>query len=104
MYSELNGFLIPVSTIYGTVKSSLTCCINEGFEPSVLKEHATGNEVILDINKGTFRESHETESTMSSRVHSVLYVKDKYSVSNETYHQLSVMSDLPTSNEIKPAM
>ena len=32
---------------------------------------------------------------------SVLYIKDKFSVSNEAFHELSMISNLPNSSQIK---
>ena len=44
-----------------------------------------------------------SEATTSEKenVHSVLYVKDKFSVSNEAFHELSMLSNLPNSSEVK---
>ena len=44
-----------------------------------------------------------SEATTSEKenVHSVLYVKDKFSVSNEAFHELSMLSNLPSSSEVK---
>ena len=87
-------------------KKFLSCCENEGFQPCLLelKDKNTGNQVTLDVNKGTLtcKDIKDTKySTANSRTHSTLYVKDKFSVSNEAYHELSILSDLPSSNQIK---
>ena len=89
-----------------SIKKSLNCCEYEGFQPCLLelKDKNTGDQLTLDVNKGTFayKDIKETKySTTSSRTHSTLYVKDKFSVSNEAYHELSIISDLPSSNQIK---
>ena len=34
------------------------------------------------------------------KVHSALYVKDKYSLSDTGFHELSMLSDLPKSSQI----
>ena len=89
-----------------SIKKSLNCCEYEGFQPCLLelKDKNTGDQLTLDVNKGTFayKDIKETKySTTSSQTHSTLYVKDKFSVSNEAYHELSIISDLPSSNQIK---
>ena len=44
----------------------------------------------------------ETKTTNTSDQNcSTLYIKDKFSISNEAYHELSVTSDLPSSSQIK---
>lgn len=35
------------------------------------------------------------------RLHSTLHIKDRFSISNEAYHELSMVSDLPRSNQIQ---
>ena len=43
-----------------------------------------------------------TEPTTSKEdVHSVLYVEDKFYVSNEAFHELSMLSNLPSSSKLK---
>ena len=88
-----------------TVKKSLTCCENEAFQPCSLelKDKDTGDQVILDVNKGTFAYKDEVVKTTntSDQICSTLYVKDKFSISNEAYHELSMMSDLPSLSQIK---
>ena len=86
------------------VKTCLTCCENEGFQPCLLelKDKNTGDQMILNVNKGTFTLKDETKTTNTSdRNCSTLYIKDKFSISNEAYHELSVTSDLPSSSQIK---
>ena len=59
--------------------------------------------MVLDVSKGTFICKDEQAKTagVSTRIHSTLHVKDKFSISNEGYHELSMMSDLPSSSQIK---
>ena len=86
------------------IKTFLTCCENEGFQPCLLelKDKNTVDQMILNVNKGTFTLKDETKTTNTSdRNCSTLYIKDKFSISNEAYHELSVTSDLPSSSQIK---
>ena len=48
----------------------------------------------------TFAKAH-TRSNAGNIKQSVLYVKDKFSISNEAFHELSTLSDLPSSYCIK---
>lgn len=88
-----------------TVKKSLTCCENEGFQPCLLElqDKNTGDQVILNVSKGTFtcKDDQAKTTDASARIHSTLHVKDKFSISNKAYHELSMMSDLPSSSQIK---
>ena len=56
--------------------------------------------MVLDVSKGTFTCKDEQAKTagFSTRIHSTLHVKDKFSILNEAYHELSMMSDLPSSS------
>lgn len=69
------------------IKTLLTCCENEGFQPCLLelKDKISGDQVVLDVDKGTFTGKDESLKTtnVSDLVHSTLYVKDKFSISNE---------------------
>ena len=55
----------------------------------------------LDIAKGTFSYKSLETNTTYEQLHSALYVKDKFTISNEVYHELSMISDLPGSSQIK---
>ena len=38
---------------------------------------------------------------LNSKKHTALYLKDKLAISNSGYHKLSMISDLPPSNQLK---
>jgi len=46
----------------------------------------------------------KTSVAESDKLHTSLLVKDKYAVSNEAYHELSIMSDLPSFSQIRKVM
>ena len=85
-----------------TIKCSLSYCEDEGFKPKTaeVENIDTGRHDILDITSGTFSKIDKPTATTSS-VHSALYVKDEFSVSNESYHELSMISNLPNSSQVK---
>ena len=56
----------------------------------------TGNHQTLDVDSGSFSKGHSP----SNSLHSSLYVKDRYCISNEAYHELSMLSDLPASSRL----
>ena len=67
-----------------------------------LKNINTGNSEVLDISTGTFSDKENQVSDPVDKVHSSLYVKDKYSISNQAFHELSaIVSDLPKSCQVK---
>ena len=90
--------------VVSSVQNSLKCCEMEDFQPCLLelKENDSGDSMIVDVHNGTFTPKlDKVDTTIASRTHSTLYVKDKYAISNDAYHELSVISDLPTFHEIR---
>ena len=79
------------------LKTVSDACITEGYNPCSLQLECreSGQRETVIINK--------PESIMKNddNVSSTLYVKDKFSVSNEAYHELSVLSNLPTLSEVR---
>ena len=87
-----------------SVRVSLkSVCENERFKPfSVEIENMdTGSREILDLGSGSFSKKVTTTSNGRDRLHSTLHIKDRFSISNEAYHELSMVSDLPRSNQIQ---
>ena len=88
----------------GNIRRTLVQYEKEGLKPQLLEfeQVDTGKSITLDITKGTFCKvaslQHETPFT-SQR--SALYIKDKFTISNEAYHELTMVSDLPSSHQIK---
>ena len=91
--------------IVTNIQNSLNHCKEEGFQPRLieLEQIDTGENLTLDIAKGTFTNSYKglETSTTDEQLHSALYVKDKFTISNEAYHELSMISDLPSSSQVK---
>ena len=85
------------------VQSALSFCEDEGFKPcSVEIENVdTGSHELLNVACGTYSGMSEATTSEKENVHSVLYVKDKFSVSNEAFHELSMLSNLPSSSKVK---
>ena len=87
-------------TLAKGIQGALSFCEDERFRPCTLlvENIDTGNREILDINCGKYSKQDET---VAKDVHSALYVKDKYCVSNTAFHELSMLSNLPNSSEVK---
>ena len=81
------------------IQTALSFCDNEGFKPcSVeIKNIDTGANEILDLSTTSFNKSKSSPSENKDTAHSALYIKDRFSISNEAYHELSMVSDLPRS-------
>ena len=92
-------------SLVNSIQGVLTVCKEEGFKAcSVEVENIdTGKHEIVDMASGTFSsiDAAHAHSAKSDSVHSVLYIKDKFSVSNEAFHELSMVSNLPSSSQIK---
>lgn len=87
------------------VTSVLTFCSAEGFKPHFLELENidTGCVEVLDVQNGTLSvRSHSSNVVAESdKVHKALLVKDKCAISNNAFHELSMVSDLPSSSQIK---
>lgn len=81
---------------------ALGFCEDEGFHPRSLElENVdTGTCEVLSISDRTYSSSKDLVSSSTS-THSALYVKDKYCISNEAFHELSMLSNLPSMSRIK---
>lgn len=90
-------------SLASSVQGALTFCEEEGFKPcSVEIENVdTGKHEVIDMASGVCSPvAAPVCSAESDSVHSVLYIKDKFSVSNEAFHELSMVSNLPNSSKI----
>ncbi len=89
------------------IRSALSNCSNEHFEPiSVELANTSGKKEILDIKKGTFCNAIESTTTESSDDHDsvkfALFVKDKFCLSDEAYHEVALLSgSLPKLHTVK---
>ena len=54
----------------------------------------------MDVTTGKFTKIC-SEENVKDTMHCTLYVKDKYSIADAGYHELSMLSDLPSSSQIK---
>lgn len=86
------------------IKNALGFCEEQRFKAcSIELENVdTQKKEILDIDSGIYRPKPTGDDTSSKdRLHAVALVKDKCTISNAAYHELSVLSDLPNLNEIQ---
>ena len=86
------------------IENALSFCEDKGFKPcSVeLQNVDTGDSEVLDMSTGSYSNKENKVCDPTSKVYSSLYVKDKYSISDQAYHELStVVSDLPRSYQVK---
>ena len=99
-----------------SIQGALSFCKEEGFKPLLveIENIDTGNREIVDASSGTFHRkesspgskesspgSKESSPGSKDKLHSALYIKDKFCVSNEAFHELSMLSDLPNSFQVK---
>ena len=62
----------------------------------------TNKREILDLDTSIYRpKPTENYNSDNDRLHSIALVKDKFTISNAAYHELSVVSDLPNLNQVK---
>jgi hypothetical protein len=85
------------------IQGALSFCEEEGFKPcSVEVENVdTGQQEVINIASGAYSQMDVSTSISKDDTRSVLYIKDKFSISNEAFHELSMVSNLPNSSKIK---
>ena len=77
----------------GKIEKALNFCEEKGFKPcSVeLQNVDTGDNEVLDISTGSFSNKENQVFDPAGKVYSSLYVKDKYSISDQAFHELSAV-------------
>lgn len=85
-----------------SIQHALRFCENEGFKPHVIELENIDTHAceVLDINTSTFIEKDKSTSPAVS-TRSALHIKDKYLISNKAFHELSMVTNLPSSSKIK---
>ena len=79
------------------VATDLLCCDNLEVAGVQLRNKDTGSTEIVQVNKQSEKETIDPDT-----LHKVLYAKERFSISNEAYHELSVLdSALPRSWKLK---
>lgn len=83
------------------VNTRLSVCKTEGYNLRCLEIQSTdtGSYEVIDLSMQSV--SDKSNKDDNNNVHSSLYIKDKFGVSNEAYHELSMLSDLPSISKIK---
>ena len=90
-------------TLARSISGALSFCEDEGFKPCYveIENIETESVEVLNLSSGTFSTKRVATVNASDKVHSTLLVKDKFAISNKAFHELSMLSDLPSSNEMK---
>ena len=81
------------------IEAVKVACSSEGYDPCslLLKCKDSGKHELITINKTTA----SMGSNKTPEVHSSLYIKDKFSISNDAYHEISMLSNLPSLTEVR---
>ena len=90
-------------SLVSSIQGVLTFCEEERFKAcSVELENIdTGKHEVVDMASGACSPIDAHHSIKGDSVRSVLYIKERFSVSNEAFHELSMVSNLPNSSQIK---
>ena len=78
-------------------KAVSIACENEGYSPHSLQLECRESGQCKTVTFG----KPQTTTNPDDKVHTSLFVKDKFSVSHEAYHELSAISNLPTLSEVR---
>ena len=87
----------------GSWKTALSVCEAKGFEPKLVEIQNTDTKEIevFNISNGTFSTAANSK-IVKDKACSALFVKDKYSISDQAFHELSMITPgLPSSSTIK---
>ena len=86
------------------IQGALSFCKEDGFKPcSIEVENTeTGKHEVIDYSIDICYSKENILPSNMDKVHSALYVKDKYALSDNAFHELTMISsDLPKSNQVK---
>ena len=85
------------------LKSTLEICGEQHFKAhSIEVENTdTNKREILDLDTSVYTPKPIDNSSDEDRLHTITLIKDKFTISNAAYHELSLTSNLPNSNQIK---
>ena len=100
--------IVKKKQISADVTTALSSCKSTKPLTPTTVHFATGDEnesMVLDLNKGKFI-SHSSTTSMNNencnKSSAVLYVKEKFAISDRAYHEISLIShDLPRKNDLK---
>lgn len=104
-YSRQHQFVIKTG-LANDIKKATCFTDNQHFQPiSVeLLNRDTGKKEFLDIEHGTFSSHSDDVMDSEEKLKYTLFVKEKFSLSDEAYHELSMLySDLPRLHKMKTA-
>ena len=79
------------------IEAISTACKTEGYNPCSLQLECRQSGQCENF---TFSKA-QLAGKVDDNVHALLYVKDTFSVSNDAYHELSTLSNLPNSSEVR---
>ena len=79
------------------IEAISTACKTEGYNPCCLQLECQQSG---QCETFTFSKA-QSAGKVNDNVHSSLHVKDKFSVSNDAYHELSTISNLPTLSKVR---
>ena len=82
----------------------VSICQAEGYDfcSLELKSRDTGEcETLTLTTQAVCKNKDVSIMTTDCKLHTSLYVKDKFSVSNQAYHELSMISDLPNFSQVR---
>lgn len=91
-------------TMVSKLRSALEICREQHFKAhSIEVENIdTNKREILDLDPSIYTpKPMENNSSDKDRLHTIILIKDKFTISNAAYHELSLTSNLPNSNQIK---
>ena len=82
------------------LSSTTSFCETIGFKTcSVeLENLETGMHEMVDLSTGEF--TAKPVDIKEDNISSIPYVKDKFAISDNSYHELSMVSDLPSSSKV----
>ncbi len=85
------------------VKAALSFCSDKGFEPCSIKilNVDTGIHETLQIKKAMFSHKDNSVKSVGGELHSSLYIKDKFCISDEAFHEICMIPSLPKSGQVK---
>ena len=83
------------------IKTALSFTENEDFKPLNVELINTNTQETIQVTCGTHQETESSSETGITK--KMLFVKERFNISNQAYHEMSMITDLPSSYSLSKA-
>ena len=85
------------------VKTALSFTENQGFKALNVELVNTDTQETIQVACARHEETEPSSSSETGVIKKMLFVKERFNVSNQSYHEMSMITDMPTSYSLSKA-